>query len=62
MHDVGTEKARKLESRSQLEGETVEVGARAQTWRDVERHAREMAEQAEEEQRQLRLRLERMET
>ena len=62
MHDVGTGKTRKLESRSELEGETVKVEVEAQIWRDMERHAREMAEQAEEEQRQLRLRLEKLET
>ena len=64
VHDVGTEKTRKLERRSQLEGETVEMGAHAQAWRDVERHAREMAEQAEraeDKHRHLRLWLERME-
>ena len=58
MHDVRTGERRKLESRSQLEGEPVEVGAQAQAWRDVERHARKMAEEAEEEQRQLQLGLE----
>lgn len=48
MDDVGTGKRRQLESRQQSEGETVKVGAQAQVWRDVERHARGMAEQAEE--------------
>ena len=62
VHDVGTDKRRKLKSRPELEGETVKVGVQAQAWRDVERHAREKAEPAEEEQRQLRLRLKKLET
>ena len=62
MRDVGTGKRRRLESRTQLEGRMVEVGAQAQAWRYVERHAREMAEQAEEKQRQLWLGLDKGET
>ena len=55
VHNFRTGKRKKLESHLQLEVRTVEVGAQAQAWRDVERHAREMAEETEEEHRQLRL-------